>query len=292
LRSPAGRRPVQLLRAELIRAWSERQGTADSADILASFSMLQKLDEAVDPLDTLHALAPLTGAAGPELVVEVAHDLRSPVTSILFLSETIQSGRSGEVNDLQRRQLGLIYSAALGLSTVASDLIELAQGGDRLMERKPVPFSVAEIFEAVRDITRPIAEEKHLTVQLNPPATDYRLGYPMALSRVLLNLTTNALKFTEEGRVEIAGRGIGWTKVEFSVQDTGPGVRPESLESLYQPFRRASGRKGFQFSGTGLGLTICRRLLKAMGSELKVETEQDRGTRFFFEIDIPPTALV
>jgi signal transduction histidine kinase len=275
------------LRTELTCYWSEHVGGTEVTEILAALTTLQKLDEAIDPLVSLHSLAPLTGAAGPELVVEVAHDLRSPVTSILFMSETLQTGRSGEVNDLQRRQLGLIYSAALGLSTVASDLIELAQGGDRLMERKPVPFSIVEIFEAVRDITRPIAEEKQLTVRLNPPSTDFRLGYPMALSRVLLNLTTNALKFTEEGSVDISARSLGWTRMEFSVRDTGPGVRPEAFDSLYQPFRKAVGRKGFHFSGTGLGLTICRRLIRAMGSELKMETEQDRGTRFFFELDLP-----
>ena len=86
-----------------------------------------------------------TGCPGPdglELVVEVAHDLRSPLTSILFLAETLQRARSGPVNPVQERQLGLIYSAAFGLSSVASDVIELARGGDRLVDLDPIPFSV------------------------------------------------------------------------------------------------------------------------------------------------------
>ena len=104
----------------------------------------------------------LSAPDGLELVVEVAHDLRSPLTSILFLAETLQRGRSGPVNPVQERQLGLIYSAAFGLSSVASDVIELARGGDRLVDLDPIPFSVTDILESVRDIVQPIAEEKNL----------------------------------------------------------------------------------------------------------------------------------
>jgi len=81
----------------------------------------------------------LSGPDGLDLVVEVAHDLRSPVTSIIFLAETLSRGQSGDINDLQRRQLRLIYSAALGLSSMASDVIELARGGDQLVEREQSP---------------------------------------------------------------------------------------------------------------------------------------------------------
>src|SRR4029078_10289607 len=84
----------------------------------------------------------LTGPDGLELVVELAHDLRSPLTSILFLGETMKRGRSGPVTPRQERQLGLIYSAAFGLSSVASDVIELARGGDRLGD--PAPLSLSD----------------------------------------------------------------------------------------------------------------------------------------------------
>ena len=112
----------------------------------------------------------------------------------------------------------------------------------------------------------------------------------MALSRVLLNLTTNALKFTEEGFVELVGRATDRFRVEFSVRDTGKGINPDYLSNLYQPFRRTGGRRGYYLSGTGLGLAICRRLVEAMGSELQVETRPDWGTRFSFEVTLPPTS--
>ena len=167
---------------------------------------MEELHQALEPDWSQHFADRLSGPDGMELVVEVAHDLRSPLTSILFLAETLQRARSGPINAVQERQLGLIYSAAFGLSSLASDVIELARGGDRLVDLDPLPFSVADIFESVRDIVQPIAEEKGLQVRLQMPTDDFRVGYPVALSRVLLNLTTNALKFTADGYVEVRGR--------------------------------------------------------------------------------------
>ena len=229
----------------------------------------------------------LSSPDGLELVVEVAHDLRSPLTSILFLAETLQRGRSGAVNAVQERQLGLIYSAAFGLSSVASDVIELARGGDRLVDLDPIPFSVTDILESVRDIVQPIAEEKNLTVRLTVPEADFRIGHPVALSRVLLNLTTNALKFTGEGFVELTAIQRGPRSLEFSVRDTGRGIPPQSMATLFEPFRRRQKPGEYAFSGSGLGLSICRKLVEAMGSVMQVDTSPGYGTRFYFVLDLP-----
>jgi signal transduction histidine kinase len=230
----------------------------------------------------------LSAPDGLELVVEVAHDLRSPLTSILFLAETLQRGRSGPVNAIQERQLGLIYSAAFGLSSVASDVIELARGGDRLVDLDPIPFSVTDILESVRDIVQPIAEEKNLSVRVTPPEADFRIGHPVALSRVLLNLTTNALKFTAEGSVEVTAVARTPRCIEFSVRDTGRGIPPQSMATLFEPFRRRQKPGEYTFSGSGLGLSICRKLVEAMGSVMQVETAPSYGTRFYFVLDLPP----
>lgn len=230
----------------------------------------------------------LSGPDGLELVVEVAHDLRSPLTSILFLAETLKRGRSGPLTSIQERQLGLIYSAAFGLTSVASDVIDLAQGGDRYVDLDPLPFSVTDILESVRDIVQPIAEEKGLEVRLVAPADQLRVGYPVALSRVLLNLTTNALKFTDEGHVEVTVEPKSATQIEFSVRDTGRGIPPSSMTMLFEPFRRRHRNGEYAFSGSGLGLSICRKLVEAMRSDLKVETEAGKGSRFFFALELPP----
>jgi signal transduction histidine kinase len=230
----------------------------------------------------------LSGPNGLDLVVEMAHDLRSPLTSILFLAETLERGESGPVTASQRRQLRLMYSAALSLCATASDVLELARGSARLADRALGPFSVSEVFASVRSMVLPIAEENGLEVRLVHPKPDRRLGQPRALSRALLNLATNAVKYTAQGYVEIAARPLDATRLEFSVRDTGPGLEPEALRVLYQPFGKTPMAARHYFSSAGLGLAICRKLVAAMGSQLRVETRQGWGTRFFMQLDLPP----
>ncbi len=283
-----GRRLLELIRAQLLECSSDSH-----TDLLIdTLRAMERVRRELEPDWSNYFVSRLAGPGALELVVEIAHDLRSPLTSILFLAETLMRGQSGEVNDVQRRQLGLMYGAALGLSSVTSDVIELVRGGDRLVDKEPAPFSITEIFESVTDIIRPIAEEKGIEVRTVPPPSDHRIGHRLALSRVLLNLTTNALKFTDQGHVEIAAVSSGMGAIRFSVRDTGRGIAAEALDTLYQPFRRTRARREYAFSGTGLGLTICYRLVEAMGSELKVETRPEWGTRFYFELDLPSTSLI
>src|SRR5207302_1839453 len=181
----------------------------------------------------------------------------------------------------QRRQLGLIYSAALGLCATASDVLEHARGGDRLLERGPQPFSVVEILNSVRGMVLPLAEEKRLEVQLVHPVPERRIGHARALGRVLLNLATNAVKFTDAGFVEIAARPLGATRLEFSVRDSGEGIDAAVLPTLYQPFRKPSAAPRYYFSSAGLGLAICRKLVMpwARSCGLKRGPTGARGSR-------------
>jgi signal transduction histidine kinase len=233
-------------------------------------------------------LSSLAGPNGLDLVVEIAHDLRSPLTSILFLAEALHQGQSGPVTEAQRRSLALIYSAALSLCTVASDVLELARGGRRLVDREPEPFAVAEVLTSVRNMILPLALEKRLELHLVHAIPERRLGHPHALSRVLLNLATNAIKFTETGCVEIAARAVDARHLAFSVSDTGKGIAPEVLRNLFQPFRRAGIETRYHFSSSGVGLAICRKLVRAMGGELEVATCPDRGSCFSFHLALPP----
>ncbi len=286
-RSILARAQLGLLRSRLTAILEGWPSPVDAQQVIRLFAALERVGRALE-LDWSQQFADrLSGHDGLELVVEVAHDLRSPLTSILFLAETLQRGRSGPLTQVQERQLGLIYSAAFGLSSVASDVIELARGGDRLVDLEPIPFSINDIFESVRDIVLPIAEEKGLAVNLSPPDADFRIGHPVALSRVLLNLTTNALKFTNEGFVEVSGTCHGPNQVEFAVRDTGRGIPPQAMATLYEPFRRRQRQAEYAFSGSGLGLSICRKLVEAMHSTMQVETAPGEGTRFYFALDLP-----
>jgi signal transduction histidine kinase len=286
-----GRRLLEVLRAQVVRDWTDpRNGPPDADSLLELFQAFEMVRSAIEPDWDAYFAERLSGPDGLEMVVEVVHDLRSPLTSILFLAETIQRGHSGPVNELQHRQLGLIYSAALGLSTLVSNVLELARGGSRLTDDSPASFSVTDVFESVHDIVRPMAEEKGLQVRLLPPASDHRLGHAQALSRVLLNLTSNAIKFTEEGVVELVARATSLTRVEFSVRDTGRGIHEAALKTLYLPFRRTPALERYAFSDTGLGLAVSRKLVEIMGSKLEVETRPNWGTRFYFELNLPLAA--
>lgn len=285
-------RLIDMLRTELIREWADGAALPAASAIVRILTSLEQVRQESQASSAQELGSPLAGSDGLELLVDVVHDLRSPLTSILFLAETLQRGQSGDVNELQHRQLGLMYSAALGLSGLVSDAIEMARGGDELADHWLTPFSVAELLGSVRDIVHPMAEEKGIAVRLVAPACDHRLGHPVALSRALLNLTTNALKFTEHGFVELVCQPKSITRVEFSVRDSGPGINPDTLAGLFQPFRRTRGSSGYCFSGTGLGLAICRKVIEAMGSTLRVETRAGWGTRFFFELEASPVTPI
>ena len=150
-------------------------------------------------------------------------------------------------------------------------MIELARGGDRLVDLDPIPFSVTDILESVRDIVLPIAEEKSSRCRLTAPEADFRIGHPVALSRVLLNLTTNALKFTAEGFVEVmpCRTAAGGSSSRFAIPAGHPApVHGHPLRAVPAPPEAGE----YAFSGSGLGLSICRKLVEAMGSALQVET--------------------
>jgi len=284
------REPVDRLRRALLDQASNSTTRVKPEDVLTTVRALERVQEASQRDTSRRFAEQLSSGDALELVVGVAHDMRSPLSSILFLVETLRNVYRGKSTPVEERQLGLVYGAALGLSQLVSDVIELARGCDRLVDRQPVPFSVSELLNGVLRVVQPIAEEKRLAIYANLPDVDARVGYPAALSRVILNLVTNALKFTNEGYVEISSRQISRSAVEFSVRDTGPGIPEEALTTLYQALRKRHSSKGPVLSSSGLGLSICERLVTAMGGELQVQTELGRETRFHFVLDLPPAA--
>ncbi len=280
------RRVLESLRASVL---ARAEGAIDPKALIKLVRGFERLQNALDEHAAQRFAARLTGTEAQQLIVEMAHDMRSPLGSILILAERLRSGAGGELSPVQVRQLGLIYSAAFGLSSIASDVIELARGGTTLVEQQPLPFSVADVLQSVLDILRPMAEEKRLTMTAAGPQADLRLGHASALNRVLLNLTTNAIKFTSTGSVAVTCRELDRSRIEFSVQDTGRGIPPHVLDNLFEAFRQRQAPGDYAFSSAGLGLSICQLLVRAMGGELGIETELERGTRFYFTLDLPQT---
>jgi signal transduction histidine kinase len=283
--------PARRIVERLRRAFLEHAEAPDvrdqAVDVVAVLRALERVQEALD-LDAAHRFASrLTGQDAQQLVVEMAHDMRSPLGSILILAERLRGGAGGDLSPIQQRQLGLVYSAAFGLSSLAGDVIELARGGTTLVDTEPMPFSVSDVLQSIMDILRPMAEEKRLEMKASGPSADVRLGHPSALNRVLLNLATNAIKFTNTGSVCVSTRELDRSLVEFSVQDTGRGIPEHVIGSLFEAFRQRQTPGDYAFSSAGLGLSICQKLVRAMGGELHVRTELEKGTQFYFTLELP-----
>ena len=275
---------VNAFRARFLqRVGAERQ-PVDGREVARIIASLEQLVETPPAHADNEFTRRLSSPDALRAVVEMAHDMRSPLGSILFLVDSIRRGQSGPITPVQERQLGLIYGAALGLSNLASDVVD-AINGDRLVDGQRVPFSITEILLGVCAIVRPLGEEKGIVINTIFPQVDGRLGYPSALSRVMLNLATNALRYTEHGSVSIGCIEHSPTLVEFWVEDTGRGIPDSVLSMLFDGFR--PGSVGMRFSSAGLGLAICRNLIEKMGSMLTVDTAVDEGTRFSFRIELP-----
>ena len=221
-----------------------------------------------------------------DAVVEVAHDMRSPLGAILMLVQMVLEREP--LQEERAQQLRIVYSAAFGLNALVNDLVDSVQPEARLLESSPVRFSVADTVGAVRDIVQPVAAEKGLQLRVKMPDGELRTGHPAALQRVLLNLTTNALKYTDRGSVTLAARELSATRMEFSVSDTGRGVPQAQLATLFRPFQRGSVRSpATTFPSAGIGLALCRRLVASMGGTLSVESQEGRGTIVRVELDLP-----
>ena len=255
----------------------------DARDVVRALRRLDEAEEAWKRTDRGKFISRLTGSDCADAVVAIAHDIRSPLCSILLLVDALRRSERGTVNPIRDRQLGLIYSAAFGLSTTVSNLIGAARG-EGLVQGQAMPFSVRETMHAVNDIVQPMCEEKGLPLAMTFPDHDARIGHASAIQQSLLNLTSNALRYTDAGSVAVGCTEVSAQCVEFWVEDTGPGIPDEVLERLCYGFP-PEGVK-LRFSSAGLGLAIVRTLVEAMGSTLQVDSGTE-GTRFSFLLELP-----
>lgn len=214
-----------------------------------------------------------------DLLVRVTHDLRSPLGAMLVLIERLRTGQAGPVTPQQEELLATCYAAALGACTLAHDALTLARAGTRAPgSGAPSTFSLAVSWRAVQALVRPIAEERRLVLRWSGPANDTRLGHADLLQRVLLNLVTNALKYTERGMVTVTVTDVTSGLVRFEVADTGVGLPPAVRHALQANDVPA---------GATLGLGMCQRLLASAGSRLELVSTGPTGTRLTFTLVLP-----
>lgn len=249
-------------------------------------AMHQRLDE---------ELRALGGVAMTRLIEErrallegVSHDIRSPLNSILFLADALLAEHSGELNPNQKRQIGVVYGAAVALVRLVNDLIDFARLDEGAgAARTKVPFRVDAVLEDVRRLVGPLLDHQGVGLVVRNEAPEPRCGDPQLVSRLMINLLANAIDAAPEGgEVEALFQDEGGTR--FRLEFTNDGA-PDDLEELRSRLESESGRRRMKGPGWthGLGLTISSRLVRAARGTMTVDSPGGERTRFAIELPYP-----
>lgn len=224
------------------------------------------------------------------LLVEVTHDLRSPLGALLMLVERLRSGDAGPLTPTQERLLALIQGATFSMATLTEDALDLARGGTSLAEVAPAPFAVTDVLGAVRALVQPLAEEHGLALRFSAPPLGRRVGRAQLVQRVLLNLVSNACKYTDQGSVTVTVDARDDDALTFCVQDTGSGL-PLEMQAMLQMLDGVPAgvplHDAPQVPGAGVGLALCSSLLRAVGSRLCWSTPPQGGALLQFTVRLP-----
>lgn len=232
--------------------------------------------------------------AKSEFLAIMSHELRTPLNAVLGYSELLELGISGPVTDKMREQIGRIRMSGTHLLGLVNDILDLAKVEAGRLQVKSAPCSAAETVDAAIALIQPQAAARglDLTVAESPETVPVYRGDDERVRQILVNLLSNAVKFTSQGgkiTVQISSSRTpdpdtrlqaSRSYVSFRVTDTGAGIPAEKLMSIFDPFVQAETGHSRSREGSGLGLTISRRLARLMGGDLTVRSEIGKGSRF------------
>ncbi|MBP2312042.1 PAS-domain containing protein [Azospirillum soli] len=216
----------------------------------------------------------------------MSHEIRTPMNGVLGMLEVLDRTA---LDAEQRTVLNVIRDSASSLLTIIDDILDFSKIEAGRLQLESLPTSLRDIAEGVADLLATRAREKRLDLvtRVALDGTDLRCGDPVRLRQILLNLVGNAIKFTERGHIALVVKGGADGLVRFEVQDSGIGLDEEQKARLFQPFTQADASTTRRFGGSGLGLSICRRLVEMMGGVIGVESTPGEGATFWFEVPLP-----
>lgn len=231
-------------------------------------------------------LAEQASEAKSRFLATLGHEVRTPMTGVLGMSELLQAG---SLDPGQRRQVDAIRRAGEHLLRLVNDALDLARIEAGKLQLANADFTLRPLLDEVADLMAPVAERKGLAFvdAIAPTAPQALHGDRTRVQQILLNLIGNAVKFTEVGHVSMETFALHPTGVRFVVADTGPGLSTEQQMRLFRRFEQAEGaRTAARYGGSGLGLAISQELAAAMGGTIQVESELGKGTRFIVALPL------
>jgi two-component system sensor histidine kinase BarA len=218
-----------------------------------------------------------------EFLANVSHELRTPLNSILGFAELLRDSVPNSTDPKAARYLQNILTSGKNLLELINDLLDLAKIEAGRMDVRSEPLPLADLFEGLINLLKPLAEAKDLTID-SSVASDVPILQtdPAKLQQVLYNLLSNAIKFSPTaGQIDLTARTEDAEHVRIIVRDRGPGIEPEKHEVIFEKFRQIDGSVTREHSGTGLGLAISRELVALLGGTIGVDSVQGQGATFW-----------
>ena len=220
----------------------------------------------------------------------VSHEIRTPMTGILGMLRLLEAS---SLNRDQKDYVVTIRKSSDSMMHLLNDILDLEKIGSGQMDLEAIDFDLHQLINSVVTLMSAHAKEKNL--ELNEDLSDdlprYLVGDPARLRQVILNLISNAIKFTNTGsvtvNVSLASRDENSNTITFAIKDTGIGIPEEAKKRLFKPFSQAETSTSRKYGGTGLGLAICKEIVGAMGSNIEIESQKNKGSTFKFTIKMP-----
>ncbi len=221
-------------------------------------------------------------------LASMSHELRTPLNSIIGFTGIILNELAGPLNLEQKKQLKMVKGSSRHLLNLINDVLDISkiEAGELVVSREK--FSIRNVVNGVAQSLMPLAEQKGLSFSVEiAPEVDMITSDERRVRQVLINLANNAIKFTEKGAVKI--RCVkGDSQMEFEITDSGIGIDNDDMDKLFRPFQQLDTGTSRKYEGTGLGLSVCKRILDVLGGTIHVESQIGKGSTFTFTLPLNP----
>lgn len=223
-----------------------------------------------------------------EFVANISHEIRTPISAVIGMSELLLDTN---LSDEQRQFSTMVKDSAQSLLTIINDILDFSKMEAGHLELEVTEINLLNLVEDSAELLAPTARKKGLSLvtYLAPELPETVLGDAVRIRQILLNLTSNAVKFTNSGEVSISvdNSPAYPDMVRFTISDTGIGLSPTAKYRLFNPFFQADGSTTRNYGGTGLGLSICKLLVELMGGRIDFSSEENKGASFWFDLPLP-----